>query len=141
MKAYLGFLLIPVAVASGLLAARWLPTGVVTAVLPSVQTLNVPLAPDAVPRVQLREPAVVDLRPLMPIDPPPARPVLERAALVLSAIYVDGDRRATQIGNQIYQKGDTLGNYRVERIEPMRVLLVSKGKNGERLWVDMSKGY
>ena len=140
MKAYLVYLSIPAAVAAGLLAARYAPTTVLAG-LPSVQSLKVPLAPQALPLVQRREPALVDLRPLMHVGPPRSLLAAPKTPLVIAAIFVDGDRRVTQIGGKMYQKGDMLDHYRVERIEPRRVLLVSSGRHGERLWVDMSKGY
>ena len=59
--------------------------------------------------------------------------------LIVSAIFIDGERRVTQIGSETYQKGDRIAGYRVQQIEPMRVLLVDK--RGAHLWVEMAKGF
>ncbi|NQW80668.1 MAG: hypothetical protein HQ445_05775 [Polaromonas sp.] len=144
MKAYLGFLLIPLAL---LLAFAWtyfLPFESAKLPLPTVKTLKVPVSPDAVSPVMRREPAHVDLRALMPYDVEPApRAVAGKAKspFLVSAILVDGERRVVQIGSEMYEQGDTLADYKVDRIEPMRVLLVSHRKGGERLWLHMSKGF
>jgi hypothetical protein len=144
MKAYVGFFLIPLALLSAFAWHYFVPVQSATVPLPTVKTLTVPLAPDAVQPVMRREPAFVDLRSLMPYD---ATPVLRtvvgkpKIPLVLSAILVDGERRVAQIDSHMYQQGDVLADYKVERIEPMRVLLVGHGKGGERLWIDMTKGF
>jgi hypothetical protein len=146
MKAYLGFLLIPLALLSAFAWQHFVPVQSAMLSLPVVKTLKVPLAPDAVAPVIRREPAHVDLRTLMPFDMEiaPRKLVANGQAkipLVVSAILVDGDKRVVQIGAEMYQQGDTLADYKVERIEPMRVLLVGHGKGGERLWIDMTKGF
>jgi hypothetical protein len=146
MKAYLGFLLIPLALVWAFAWQYFVPVKSATLALPTVKTLKVPLAPDAVQPVMRREPAYVDLRALMPYDAEPTRRALvvnakAKMPFVVSAILVDGERRVVQIGAQMYQQGDTLADYKVERIEPMRVLLVGHGKGGERLWIDMTKGF
>ena len=146
MKAYGGFLLIPLALLSAFAWHYFVPAQSTALSLPAVKTLKVPLAPDAVQPVMRREPAHVDLRALMPYDVDPARRAVvvngkARMPFVVSAILVDGERRVVQIGSEMYQQGDALADYKVERIEPMRVLLVGHGKGGERLWVDMTKGF
>ena len=146
MKAYWGFLLIPLAL---LLAFAWkyfVPVESAALPLPTVATLKLPLAPDAVSPVVRRVPAIVDLRTLMPFEAESApRAVVAtgkpKLPFVVSAILIDGDRRVVQIGTEMYQQGDTLADYKVERIEPMRVLLVDHSKGGERLWIDMTKGF
>jgi hypothetical protein len=147
MKAYLGFLLIPLAL---LLAFAWkyfVPVESAALSLPTVATLKLPLAPDAVSPVMRRVPAYVDLRTLMPLGAESApRAVVvatgkPKMPYVVSAILIDGERRVAQIGTEMYQQGDTLADYKVERIEPMRVLLVGHSKGGERLWIDMTKGF
>jgi hypothetical protein len=144
MKAYWGFLLIPLALLVAFAWKYFVPLDSTTLSLPTVKTLSVPLAPDAVQPVIRREPAYVDLRALMPYDATPALNTVAGKAtvpFVVSAILVDGDKRVVQIGAEMYQQGDTLADYKVERIEPMRVLLVGHGKAGERLWIDMTKGF
>ena len=146
MKAYLGFLLIPLALLSAFAWQYFVPVQSATVTLPTVKTLKVPLAPDAVQPVIRREPAFVDLRSLMPYDVAPAPRAVAvsnkpKMPLLLSAILVDGERRVAQIDSHMYQQGDVLADYKVERIEPMRVLLVGHGKGGERLWIDMTKGF
>ena len=146
MKQYLGFLLIPLALLSAFAWKYFVETESTVLSLPTVKTLKVPLAPDSVQPVMRREPAHVDLRALMPYDVTPAQRAVvvnNKASMpfVVSAILVDGERRAVQIGTEMYQQGDTLANYKVARIEPMRVLLVGHGKGGERLWIDMTKGF
>ncbi len=146
MKAYLGFLLIPLALLSAFAWTYFVPVDSTALSLPTVKTLKVPLAPDAVSPVMRREPAHVDLRTLMPFEAESApRAVVAngkpKLPFVVSAILVDGERRVAQIGTEMYQQGDALADYKVERIEPMRVLLVGHGKGGERLWIDMTKGF
>jgi hypothetical protein len=146
MKAYLGFLLIPLALLAAFAWKYFVPAESATLALPVVKALKVPLAPDAVSPVVRREPAQVDLRTLMPYDMESAPRTLvvngkPKMPFVVSAILVDGERRAAQIGTEIYQQGDTLADYKVVRIEPMRVLLVGHGKGAERLWIDMTKGF
>ena len=146
MKAYWGFLLIPLALLSAFAWKHFVPVESAALSLPTVKTLKVPLAPDAVSPVVRREPAMVDLRGLMPYDVTPTPRAVAvngkpKMPFVVSAILVDGERRVAQIGSEMYQQGDTLADYKVERIEPMRVLLVGLGQGGERLWVDMTKGF
>lgn len=146
MKAYLGFLLIPLALLAAFAWQYYVPVPSTRLSLPMVKTLKVPLAPDAVSPVMRREPANVDLRSLMPFEVETgqrtvAASVKAKIPYVVSAILVDGERRVAQIGAEMYQQGDTLADYKVERIEPMRVLLVGHGKGGERLWIDMTKGF
>jgi hypothetical protein len=146
MKAYWGFLLIPLALLVAFAWKYFVPLDSTTLSLPAVKTLKVPLSPDAVQPVVRRQPAYVDLRTLMPYNVEPVRRVVvasgkPKMPFVVSAILVDGERRVAQIGSEMYQQGDTLADYKVERIEPMRVLLVGHGKGGERLWVDMTKGF
>ncbi len=146
MKAYWGFLLIPLALLSAFAWKHFVPVESAVLALPAVKTLMVPLSPDEVQPVMRREPAHVDLRALMPFDVAPAERAVvvngkAKMPFVVSAILVDGDRRVAQIGTEMYQQGDTLAEYKVARIEPMRVLLVGLGQGGERLWIDMTKGF
>ncbi len=146
MKAYWGFFLIPLALLAAFAWKYFVPVEGALLSLPTVTSLTVPLAPDAVSPVMRREPARVDLRALMPYEVEPAqRTVVVDGKTVMpfivSAILVDGDKRVVQIGSDMYQQGDTLADYKVARIEPMRVLLVGHGKSGERLWIDMTKGF
>ena len=146
MKSFLAFLLIPGAVLAGLGATRFAPAETVAIILPDVQLLKVPLSPQALPPVSRRDPASVDFRYLMPLDLSTVQAVVAvevavvaAPPLIVSAIFIDGERRVTQIGSEMYQKGDSIAGYRVQQIEPMRVLLVHK--SGSQLWVEMSKGY
>ena len=148
MKSFLAFLLIPGAVLAGLGATRFAPAETGTIFLPVVQLLNVPLSPEALPPVSRRDPASVDFRYLMPLDlstvqavssVPVAVEVVVAQPLIVSAIFIDGERRVTQIGSEMFQKGDSIAGYRVQQIEPMRVLLVDK--SGTQRWVDLAKGY
>ena len=145
MKAYLGFLLIPLALLLAYAAAHYAPPKASSLALPTVKALAVPVSPDAVPQVVRRAPAQVDLRALMPFDMPAAPAVAVSSGpvavpFVVSAILVDGDKRVAQIGTEMVQQGDTLAGYKVQRIEPMRGLLVGRGNGAERLWVEMTKG-
>ena len=125
---------------TGMGAARFVSTEAVTVFLPAIQSLKVPLSPEALPSVSRRDPASVDFRYLMPLDLSTVQAVVAVAQpFIVSAIFIDGERRVTQIGSETYQKGDSIAGYRVQRIEPMRVLLVDKG--GAQLWVEMAKGY
>lgn len=140
MKSFLAFLFIPAAVLAGMAAARFAPAEAVTISLPAVQLLKLPLSPDALSPVSQRDPASVDFRYLMPLDLSPVQTVVASTKpLIVSAIFIDGERRVTQIGSETYQKGDSIAGYRVQRIEPMRVLLVDK--RGASLWVEMARGY
>ena len=152
MKSFLAFLLIPGAVLAGLGATRFAPTQAVAVFLPAIQSLKVPLSPQALPAMSRRDPAPVDFRYLMPLDLSTVQAVASVAvavkvavevvvaqSFIVSAIFIDGERRVTQIGNETYQKGDSIAGYRVQQIEPMRVLLVDK--SGSQLWVEMAKGF
>ena len=143
MKSFFAFLLIPGAVLVGLVATRFAPAQAVAVFLPAIQSLKVPLSPQALPSMSRRDPASVDFRYLMPLDltvqAVVAAAVVVAQPLIVSAIFIDGERRVTQIGSETYQKGDRIAGYRVQQIEPMRVLLVDK--RGSHLWVEMAKGF
>lgn len=146
MNSFVAFFMLPAALLAGWGAACWAPAAAVTVGLPSIQALKVPLNPEALPPVSRRDPAAVDFRYLMPLDLTPAPAAVAVAVagaqappLIVSAIFIDGERRVTQIGSQTYQKGDRLAGYRVQRIESMRVLLVEP--SGAERWLEMAKGY
>lgn len=139
MKAYVTFLCIPVAVLAGLWIARLTAAPITPVALPTVASLKVPVRPEAVPPVARRAPIPVDLRPLVPIHAPPVIAGRSAELFVLSAILVDGERRVAQIGSDLYQVGDSLGEYTVRRIDPLRVLL--QGPAGTRVSLEIARGY
>ena len=142
MKSFLGFLLIPAAILVGFVAARLAPVNATAVFLPAVQSLKVPLSPDALSPVSRRDPAAIDFRSLMPLNHSPVQQQVVMAGpapFIVSAIFVDGERRVTQIGTETYPAGDRIADYRIQRIEPMRVLLVAN--SGRQLWIEITKGY
>ena len=46
-------------------------------------------------------------------------------ALRLQTVVVHGDRKACMINNTMYQEGDTLDNFTIERIQPNSVVVKS----------------
>jgi hypothetical protein len=113
--------------------------------LPVVQALQVPVPPAQVPPVARRQPAIVNLHALMPVEAqravPMPSPMPAPMPLFLAAVFIDGDKRLAHINDRLVEKGDRIAHYRVERIESLRVLLVAAGKAGERRWLEMAKGY
>ena len=148
MRAYLAFLLLPILVLLAVAASKIKADVPLRPALPAVPALAVPVPPNLVPPVTRRQPAIVNLNALMPVDVPrvipmPALPPppVAQVPMRLAAVFIDGDKRLAQIDDQLVEKGDRIAHYRVERIESVRVLLVGAGKAGERRWLEIAKGY
>ncbi len=146
MRVFLPFLFLPLALLSAAGLHRFQSGRSEEARLPVVESLKLPVAPESVAPATLRRPGQVDLRALLPVSPPPAIPAPAKATpvappLPLRAILVNGDKRMAQFGNSAYSVGEIINNYRIERIEPMRVFLVNVEDARIWRWVEMNKGY